>query len=378
MVGFRVDANETIATGHLMRCIAIAEMCRKKGEDVCFFLAEDKETGRLKERGFMYCILQTDWKNMETELEQLEMLLRELAVSVLVVDSYQAVPAYLRRLNKLLPVLYLDDMEKELYPVSAVLHYGIGTDTKEYLEQYRAQGIRVLAGTRYIPLREEFFPERSAISGNKKSGKETLSLEDDEMDKENGTLAGQCVWKTERENRILVTTGGTDPFHIAEKLLDACLSCEEKSGAFLREWEYDVIIGALNRQTEGLEQMAEKNPCIHLHHHVTNMSVYMKTCKMAVSAGGTTLYELCACGIPAVCFSFADNQEPCAGMFGERGIMDYAGDARRTEVTAGMVKALIHLEQEDAFYAERQRKMLETVDGRGAVRVAEEILLLRR
>lgn len=36
MIGFRVDANEKIATGHLMRCIAIAAACQKKESSVCF------------------------------------------------------------------------------------------------------------------------------------------------------------------------------------------------------------------------------------------------------------------------------------------------------------------------------------------------------
>ena len=63
MIGFRVDANEKIATGHLMRCIAIAKACEKRGEPVLFFLAEKKETGRLDALGFSYEILGTDWQD---------------------------------------------------------------------------------------------------------------------------------------------------------------------------------------------------------------------------------------------------------------------------------------------------------------------------
>ena len=48
MIGFRVDANEQIATGHLMRCMAIAKGFQRRGEDVVFFLAEEKETERLE------------------------------------------------------------------------------------------------------------------------------------------------------------------------------------------------------------------------------------------------------------------------------------------------------------------------------------------
>ena len=42
MIVFRADANETAATGHLMRCMTIAEACREKGVECEFWLAEDK------------------------------------------------------------------------------------------------------------------------------------------------------------------------------------------------------------------------------------------------------------------------------------------------------------------------------------------------
>ena len=77
MIGFRVDANEEIATGHLMRCIAIAKACRKQGQDCIFFLAEEKETGRLLEAGFPYRVLNTDYRKPEQELPRLLDLIEE-------------------------------------------------------------------------------------------------------------------------------------------------------------------------------------------------------------------------------------------------------------------------------------------------------------
>lgn len=365
MIGFRVDANEKIATGHLMRCMAIAEMCREKGEDVLFFLAEEKETERLQKQNFPYHILQTDWQDMESEIPVMKELLSRKKVSALVVDSYQATVRYLKELNTCIPVLYMDDMAKEYYPVSAVVHYGLGTENKEYLSLYWEQGVHVMAGTKYVPLREEFrnFDKRKvkACSGQSVDEMNQFLLEENKK----------------RKNRILVTTGGTDPFQITKKFLDACFSYGKKEGKFLREYEYDVILGALNSQREELENIAKKNERIHLHYNVSNMSDYMKRCKMAVSAGGTTLYELCACGIPTACFSFADNQETGTVCFGEAGLMEYAGDARRTDVALKLVEALIDLEKNPPRYLERQRNMIRTVDGKGAIRIAEELLRLK-
>ena len=339
MIGFRVDANEKVATGHLMRCIAIAEMCRRKGEECLFILAEEKETERLRKRNFPYDILHSDWADMSGEKEKMEKLIEEKAFSFLLVDSYKATTEYLRHLNSRVPVMYIDDFGKTKIPVSAVLHYGIGAEEKNYQREYEQDGVKVLMGMEYIPLREEF------------------------MEKE--------IPHQKREKSILVTTGGTDTYHITGKFLEQCFSELEKNGtSFLKDYQYEVIVGALNSHIHELEAFALEHPEVRIHKNVSNMSEYMRKCKMAISAGGTTLYELCACGIPTVCFSFADNQKPGTAAFGKSGLMDYVGDARETDVVKNMLSSLQRLHENETVYKERQEKMQKAVAGKGAWRIA--------
>jgi len=333
MIGFRVDANEEIATGHLMRCIAIASACEKRGEKVLFFLAENKETGRLDALGFPYEILGTDWRDMEGEAERLLPLLRAYSVDWLVVDSYQAEKGYLSFLNAHVKVLYVDDFGGDCYDVSAVLHYNPWADEKIFSEIYRERQTELLVGGKYIPLREEF-----------------------------SKINGAAV----REHQVLITTGGTDAYNVAGRVLLECLGREK--------WEnvaFDVIVGSMNSHQAKLQALAERYSCVHLHNNVTNMSDYMRRCKVAVSAGGTTLYELCACGLPTVCFSFADNQKPGTEAMGKQGVMVYAGDARTDDgicekIGEEVLDLLNHQRKWDAY----SQKMQRLVDGRGAERIA--------
>ncbi len=334
MIGFRVDANERIATGHLMRCLAIASACRSLGEECIFFLAEEKETDRLREWQFPYRVMDTGWDEMEQELPVLKQCLQQEQVQYLVVDSYQATAEYLRQLNQWIPVLYIDDMACERYAVDAVLHYGMCDDKQEYLARYQDTATEVLTGIEYTPLREEF--------------QGVIRSEDTE------------------QKIILITTGGTDPYNVTGGILQKCLH-----KVLFQEYTFDVIVGSMNQHVEALYQMRQEYPQIRLYQNVSHMSDHMRRAAMAVSAGGTTLLELCACGTPTICFSFADNQQEGTCCMHQKQVMRYAGDARTADVVSAVVEGLEAWIQNPCDREEYMTRMKQLVDGMGAKRIAE-------
>lgn len=336
MIGFRVDANEIIATGHLMRCITLAKEFLKNGEKCLFFLAEEKETKRLEENGLAYKILHTNWKNMESEESILKHALIESKIDYLIVDSYQITKSYLTYLEQFIPVLYIDDMGREAYPVSAVLRYIIWPEDTYFRKMYQGKRTLLLDGMQYIPLREEFCAEEQNVV---------------------------------REKSILITTGGTDTYNVAGRLLAECL---QKEG--LKEYSFHVIVGSLNRFEHRLNEIAEKCGRIYLHKDIRNMSNYMRGCELAVSAGGTTLFELCACKTPTVCFSFADNQMDFTEELGKRNVMLYAGDARGDkEIIGTITEYLCFLSKNKTMRHEFAERMGELVDGKGTKRIVDVI-----
>lgn len=372
MIVFRVDANEKIATGHLMRCLAIAEECRKQGESCQFLLAEEKETDRIAERGFSYHVLNSVWDQLDSEVGLLQQYLAENPCEWLVVDTYQATEEYLQRLNEICPVLYLDDFGKEGYAVTAVLHYGVVQDAEKYTEAYLQKGVRALVGAEYIPLREEFQPAHLAELWEKWSSRQFCQEQDGRVDSD-----GSCQEQKEGagldemacQPAILITTGGTDPYNVAGQVLKHCLADQTFCG-----YHYHVVVGSMNNHISGLQQLADQyvvdgvSP-ISLHFGVKHMSDLMCQCNYAVSAGGTTLYELCACGIPTVCFSFADNQLTGVQLLAERQVMCYAGDAREGDVSAEIGRYLTEYIRYPEKTLQYQSRMRELVDGRGVCRI---------
>ena len=65
MVYIRVDMNEQIATGHMMRCLSIADALRDLGEQVTFILADEQAINLLKQRGYDAIVLHTQWNDMD-------------------------------------------------------------------------------------------------------------------------------------------------------------------------------------------------------------------------------------------------------------------------------------------------------------------------
>jgi spore coat polysaccharide biosynthesis predicted glycosyltransferase SpsG len=172
--------------------------------------------------------------------------------------------------------------------------------------------------------------------------------------------------------KILITTGGTDQLNVAGNLLERIAR-----DSMLVGLEYHVIVGCFNRNKDKLYSMAERYSNIYLHENVTNMSEWMHCCDVAVSAAGTTTYELCACGIPSICLEIADNQEGAVA-WEENDYMGYAGNAAKAMEQCMLKCEDLLLEYVGSYELRKKRseRMQDLVDGCGAMRIAEYVMTL--
>ncbi|MBO4910311.1 MAG: UDP-2,4-diacetamido-2,4,6-trideoxy-beta-L-altropyranose hydrolase [Lachnospiraceae bacterium] len=325
----RADMNSQISVGHVMRCLSVADSAKARGIKTVFIAADDNPVPLVKERGHEILVLGTDWQDMESELPALEKIIAERGIDRILIDTYQVTDTYLRRVNELARVYYLDDVNAFPYPVYAVINYSNHADESTYPVRY--PGTKFYLGCGYAPLREAFKdPHPKKINPSVKN--------------------------------ILIMSGGSDPYDMLPQILDALP---------LKDFEtVNAICGNFNNRLDSLKAKYASYPSVHILPRVEKIWRYYEEADVAISAGGSTLYELSSMGVPTITYSFVDNQIPNVRAFDLDGVMPYAGDARGGNVPARVRKLLEEMD-DASVRSENSRRLQRLVDGQGADRMVD-------
>lgn len=338
----RADGNARIGAGHLMRCLTIAEEIRHK-ERVVFWCADQASAELAESRGYIVRVLGTDYRDMLSELPRWEAWAQqeqekpESLRPTILVDSYYVNAEYLQALRAYGRVCLLDDMQQQAWPVDGVINYNAFAQRESYERLYAGQDrlageTALYIGPAYVPLRPQFIGRKYQVQ--------------------------------EQVKEILITTGGGDLENIAGQILERIVNTECR---------IHVVSGPYHPHGAWLEEYALRHPHVTVHRQVTEMAALMEQCDLAITAGGTTVYELCALGVPFICFSYAENQEALAEYAGRQGIGRNAGKYHREpeKVLAHMAELVRETMADETGRREMSRKARALVDGGGARRLAE-------
>lgn len=352
MLFFRADGNNFVGAGHIMRCLSIADAGMAAGQPSRFITSDAGSSDLILKHGHQQDVLHTSYMELDCELAQMKDLLKRDRPDILFVDSYYVTEHYLKTLSAACheikcKLVYLDDVMAFAYTCDFLINYNIyGPDWEErYKNLYEKEDVltpRLLLGASYAPLRKEFQNQPVRVVKDKAT-------------------------------EILISTGGSDPEHLGVDIANYIL----KHRADLNCYHFHFVIGSMNDDRERLERIADHVPFIITHYNVQNMSQLMQGCDLAISAAGSTLYELCATQTPTITYVLADNQVPGAEAFERHGGLRYVGDVR--EAGARFVKDLLDATVELANNREERMRIAgrqrELVDGRGAKRIIARLTL---
>jgi len=334
----RADANTQMGTGHIMRCMALAQAWQAENGAVQLIASEIPVAiqERLSTEGIDVISIDAS-PNSQDDITQTIATAKHLGATWLVVDGYQFDADYQQAIKQAgLNLLFVDDYgHAKHYYADIVLNQNISASKKFY--QNREPYTELLLGAKHALLRREFWPYNNW---------------------QRQTPASPC--------KVLVTFGGGDPDNATLKVIQALQQL------VIENLEAIVVVGGSNPYYETLQAKSAISKNIHLVQNVANMPKLMAWADVAISAGGSTCWELAFMGLPNLIITLADNQKPIAEALDQVGVAVNLGWHNKV-LSHTIAVALLELSSNSQKMIEMSKYGQQLVDGFGGKRIVREL-----
>ncbi len=350
-VAFRVDAAPWIGTGHVMRCLSLANRMRESGWEVRFISRHIPVplADRVRSSGVALTLLPPfeggEWARPDNGYASWLRApkLRDATDTIdtlvgkswdwIVVDHYSLDEAWEEQVGKVTRarVLAIDDLANRRHAAAVLLDQNLIVNSAERYAKLLRDGTVALLGPQYALLSAEFVKIRA------------------EMAPRDGSV----------EN-VMVMFGGADD-------TNATADAVEALGRLKKEVRVVVVVGAAYAHLTDLKTRCE-DLGFELHYDSSNVAQLMQHADFSVGAAGSTSWERCCLGVPAVCVPCAENQHPIAAGLRWAGTAVVASrdDLKDSDGFASLLDGLFINDVELRSLSNRARAL---VDGQGTTRV---------
>jgi UDP-2,4-diacetamido-2,4,6-trideoxy-beta-L-altropyranose hydrolase len=336
---FRVDGGTRIGTGHVMRCLNLADYWKDENGSSVFLMSESSPAldRRIAANGWKKIQLAAPIGSQDDALGTAQQG-HAVGFDWIVADGYQfgtewqeSVIASGSRL------LLLDDFgHARRYVAHLVLNQNL--QAPEDLYRNRAPWTKLLTGNRYVIIARQFLSWTDWRRVHPPIGK-----------------------------KVLITFGGSDPQNITCFILRAF---EQVSDS---DYELRILIGGSNTHTSEIESAALRcGQSCQLLYDVGDMGMHMAWADWALVGGGTTCWEVAFMQLPALAISCAHQEDLLLDSLASRQVLQKIGNIKACTVSA-LVDVLNAMPKNRNVRESMGRRGRELVDGRGASRVIDAI-----
>lgn len=354
MIAFRTDASVQIGSGHVMRCLTLADELRQRGADLRFvcrehpgnlidlIAAKGYPVARLPQAETGYIAATEDvghaaWLGVSWEDDAAETIaaISESKPDWLIVDHY----ALDHRWEEVLrphvgKIMVIDDLADRRHDCDVLLDQNLYQEMEIRYDNLVPTVCQKLLGPKYALLRPEFSMARKSLRSR------------------NGEI-----------KRVLVFFGAVDSTNETAKALQAVAGISD------RHFAVDVVVGGGNPHKEQIQNLCAAHVGFHYHCQVDNMAALMAAADLAIGAGGATTLERCALGLPSLVIAVAVNQELLCDYLAKRGIIIYLGLSDSVDATKIRKNISTMINDKKTFFS-IQELSKNTIDCLGRDRVA--------
>lgn len=301
-VVFRCDASIQIGTGHVMRCLTLADALTEKGAE-CHFICREHEGHLLeviKQRGHQAYklpfegdmensskgaikLLHANWlgATQQEDAQQCIDIIKLIQPDWLIVDHYAIDIVWEKTLRPCCKkLMVIDDLADRRHDCDILLDQTFGRNIEDYLE-WVPKHCQVLCGSRYALLRPEFAQWRDYSLERRKEG---------------------------QLKHLLINLGGVDKDNITTQILRGL-----QRSPLPECCKITVVMGSTAPWIESVKAQAEALPWeTQVKSGVNNMAELMANADLAIGAAGSTSWERCCLGLPTIMLVLAENQQQIA------------------------------------------------------------------
>ena len=355
-VVFRADASTQIGTGHVMRCLTLADALRERGAQ-CDFVCRMHPGNLLdliRARGYeAHSLPMIDLPSMRhsgarhdhagwlgsdwvSDAQQTLVAMRGVPVDWLVVDHYALDARWEKQLGAhCRKLLVIDDLADRPHNCDLLLDQNLNRRAADYGELCPTQTV-LLVGPDYALLRPDFAKLRSYSFARRSEG---------------------------RLERLLISMGGVDKDNTTGGVLNVLMSCNLPEGC-----KITVVMGVFAPWLAQVRAQVEQMNSVEVLANVQNMAQLIAESDLAIGAAGASALERCCLGVPTLTMILADNQRGGALALSKAGAVSLlgAGNCLSLELSAGIA---------DLRVVQNMQRMQEACrsvcDGMGVLRVVE-------
>ncbi len=355
-IAFRVDASVQIGTGHVMRCLTLADSLRDCGADICFICREHPGNLCYLIAGKGYPVIRLPllepvdpapasaslahaaWLGAGQQQDARECLAGlEDQLDWLIVDHYALNVDWENMLRPFTRrIMAIDDLADRAHDCDLLLDQNFVDGMHgRYVGKVPA-ACELLVGPTYALLQPVYAQMR-----------ETAAPKD-------GAI-----------RRVLVYFGGADNYNLTGRALTAFLQLHRPDIAV------DVVLGNACPHEQAIREMAKGHANVCVHGSLPSLAPILAQVDLAIGAGGATTWERMCLDVPSIVVTVASNQVPVAQALAKEGAIHWIGGPDEASVaTIGSALSAVLAEGSCPGRTLRYRDL---VDGRGSQRVCERV-----
>ncbi len=321
-VFFRVDASIQMGTGHVMRCLTLAQVLKENGADTGFICR--KHEGNLIDK------IHSSGFNVH-ELEVIE----ELEVDNKLAHSHWLGATQQQDADDCIGIL-----KKEKIDWLIVDHYAIDEDWQCKLKPYyeKLMVIDDIADRRHecdLLLDQNLFDDMPARYYNKTpvQSQNFFGPQYALLQKEYENLHEEIQAKAQTIENILLFFSNMDLDGLTSKTLSALTQVDDVFQ------NVDVVISKQSPHYVKVKSQVEELPNAQLHSDLPSLVSLMAKADLAIGAGGTTHWERLCLALPSLVIILAENQRPVSRSLQKMGLIELIGEA--DTITADIIASSI-------------------------------------